>query len=167
MSLNQLDFHSKTIGDNTFYIRPLPAFKAANLSGELAAVLLPLISGIAPLVSSDKGLDDLNSDEVAPVVTGAFSSLSGDKVESLLKKLLVQGKTVSVETPDNDDARLLTEDLANEVFSANVQDMFVLAFEVIKTNFGGFFDKISALSGPLTTKMAEMKEKLISTESST
>lgn len=167
MSLNQLDFHSKTIGDNTFYIRPLPAFKAANLSGELAAVLLPLLSGIAPLVSSDKGIDDLNSDEVAPVVTGAFSSLSGDKVETLLKKLLVYGKTVSVVTPDSDDAKLLTEDLANDVFSANVQDMFVLAFEVIKTNFGGFFDKISALSGPLTTKIAEMKEKSINTESLT
>lgn len=164
MSLNQLDFHNKTIGDNTFYIRPLPAFKAANLSGELAAVLLPLLLGIAPLVSSDKGIDDLGSDEVAPVVTGAFSSLSGDKVEALLKKLLIHGKTVSVVTPDNDDARLLTEDLANEVFSANVQDMYILAFEVIKTNFGGFFDKISALSGPLSTKAKKVAEKLINTE---
>lgn len=166
MSLNQLDFHSKTIGDNTFYIRPLPAFKAANLSGELAAVLLPLLSGIAPLVDSDKGINDLNSDDVAPVITGAFSSLSGDKVEALLRKLLIHGKTVSVVTPD-DDAKLLTEDLANEIFSADVQNMFVLAFEVIKTNFGGFFDKISALSGPLTTKLAETKTKLINTESST
>ncbi|MCX4355841.1 MAG: hypothetical protein OSJ43_06405 [Oscillospiraceae bacterium] len=167
MSLSQLDFHSKTIGDNTFYIRPLPAFKAANLSGELASVLLPLLSGIAPLVSSDIGIEDLGSDEVAPAMNKAFSNLSGDKVESLLKKLLIQGKTVSVVTPDDEDAKLLTEDLANEVFSANVQDMFVLAFEVIKTNFGGFFDKISALSGPLTTKVAEMKTKLTSTESST
>lgn len=163
MSLNQLDFHSKTIGDNTFYIRPLPAFKAANLSGELAAVLLPLISGIAPLVSSDKGINDLDFDDVA----GAFSSLSGDKVEALLKKLLVNGRTVSVVTPDDDDAKLLTEDLANEVFSANVQDMFVLAFEVIKTNFGGFFDRISALSGPLTGKLAEMIPNLANTGSST
>lgn len=167
MSLNQLDFHSKTIGDNTFYIRPLPAFKAANLSGELAAVLLPLVSGIAPLVSSDKGIEDLNSDEVAPAITGAFSTLSGDKVESLLKKLLINGRTVSVVTPDNGDAQLLTEDLANEVFSSNVQDMFILAFEVIKTNFGGFFGKISALSGPLTTKAAEIAKKLADTESST
>lgn len=167
MSLNQLDFHSKTIGDNTFYIRPLPAFKAANLSGELAAVLLPLLSGIAPLVDSDKGINDLNSDDVAPVITGAFSSLSGDKVEMLLKRLIIHGKTVSVVTPDDDDAKLLTEDLANEIFSADVQNMFVLAFEVIKTNFGGFFDKISALSGPLTTKLAEKKTKLINTESST
>lgn len=165
MSLNQLDFHSKTIGDNTFYIRPLPAFKAANLSGELAAVLLPLISGIAPLVSSDKGINDLNSDEVAPVVTGAFSSLSGDKVEALLKKLLINGKTVSVVTSDSDDSKLLTEDLANEVFCANAQDMFILAFEVIKINFGGFFDKISALSGPRTIKRAETKKNLTNTES--
>ncbi len=164
MSLSQLDFHSKTIGKNTFYIRPLPAFKAANLSGELVAVLMPLLSGIVPLVSSDKGIEDLMSDEVAPVVTGAFSTLSGDKVESLLKKLLIQGKTISVITSDGDkEATLLTEDLANEIFCSNVQDMFVLAYEVIKTNFGGFFDKISVLSGPLIAKMTEKTTPLINT----
>ena len=33
-----------------FYIRPFPAFKAANISGELASVLAPLLSGVFALL---------------------------------------------------------------------------------------------------------------------
>lgn len=39
----------KVIGENTFYIRPFGAFAAANISGELAALLSPILAGIAPL----------------------------------------------------------------------------------------------------------------------
>ena len=38
----------KVIGENTFYIRPFGAFAAANISGELAALLSPILAGIAP-----------------------------------------------------------------------------------------------------------------------
>ena len=44
----------KVIGENTFYIRPFGAFAAANISGELAALLSPILAGIAPLFG---GLD--------------------------------------------------------------------------------------------------------------
>ena len=47
-TMKQLEPHSKAIGENTFYIRPLPAFKAANMSGELATLILPLLTGLAP-----------------------------------------------------------------------------------------------------------------------
>lgn len=40
----------KVIGENTFYIRPFGAFAAANISGELAALLSPILAGIAPAV---------------------------------------------------------------------------------------------------------------------
>lgn len=167
MSLKQLETYSKTIGENTFYIRPLPAFKAANLSGELAALAMPLLSGIAPLVSSDKNITDLNTDEVAPALSGAFSSLSGDKLEKLLRKLLIESQNVSVSTPDDDKAEILTEDIVNEVFCSEVQDMYVLAFEVIKINYNGFFNRLSVLSGPLTDKLEKMTEGLKNTGSST
>ena len=42
----------KVIGENTFYIRPFGAFAAANISGELAALLSPILAGIAPLWTS-------------------------------------------------------------------------------------------------------------------
>ena len=34
----------KVIGENTFYIRPFGAFAAANISGELAALLSPILA---------------------------------------------------------------------------------------------------------------------------
>ena len=44
---------------------------------------------------------------------------------------------------------MLTEDLANEVFCEDVQDMFLLAFEVIRTNYNGFFKKLGGRFGSL------------------
>lgn len=149
--MKQLESRSATIGENTYYIRPLPAFKAANMSGELAALVLPLLAGLAPAFTggnADKGLFDIDLEEAAPAITNAFSSLSGDKVEVILKHLLLGGKTVSVQTPNDEKPQLLTEDVANEVFCEEVQDMFLLAFEVIRINYNGFFKKLGTRFGP-------------------
>ena len=143
-NLKQLETREVTVGENIFYIRPLPAFKAANMTGELAALVLPLVSGLAPLLSDvdtekeGNGLLDIKVEDAAPAIAGAFSSLDGDKVEKILKHLLIAGSNISVEQP-GEKVRLLTEDLANEVFCTDVQDMFILAFEVIRTNYNGFF----------------------------
>lgn len=154
--MKQLEPRTATIGEYTFYIRPLPAFKAANMSGELASLLLPILTGLAPLAGGDnegKGLLDIDLEAAAPAVTGAFSSLSGDKVEQILKHLLIAGKNISYEENDGDGkAKLLTEDIANEIFCEEVQDMFLLAFEVIRTNYNGFFRKFTARFGPVTER---------------
>lgn len=154
--MKQLEAHSKTIGENTFYIRPLPAFKAANMSGELAALVLPLLAGLAPLMggeNKDKDLFDIDLEKAAPSIAGAFESVSGDKLEAILKHLLIAGKNISFETPDSEKPQLLTEDLANELFCEDVQDMFLLAFEVIRTNYNGFFKKLAARFGPAMQTM--------------
>ncbi len=159
-TLKQLEYREVTVGENIFYIRPLPAFKAANMTGELAALVLPLISGLAPLLSavdSEKegnGLLDIKVEDAAPAIAGAFSSIEGDKVEQILRHLLIAGSNISVEQP-GEKARLLTEDLANEVFCTDVQDMFILAFEVIRTNYSGFFKKLGDRFG----KVAEWAER--------
>ena len=147
-NLKQLETREVTVGENIFYIRPLPAFKAANMTGELAALVLPLVSGLAPMLSAvdtekeGNGLLDIKVEDAAPAIAGAFSSLDGDKVEKILKHLLIAGSNISVEQP-GEKVRLLTEDLANEVFCTDVQDMFILAFEVIRTNYNGFFKKLA------------------------
>ena len=48
MALKQMEAQKVNIGDNTFYIKPFPAFKAANITGDLASVLLHrwLVMGI-------------------------------------------------------------------------------------------------------------------------
>ena len=133
------------LGNNRYYIRPFGAFVAANLSGELAGVITPIIGSLAPLASGGD-LMDLDISVAAPALVSGFSSLSGDKIEAILHKLLTKHKNITVEI-DGADAQTLTDDLVNELFCGDAQDMFVLAFEVIKVNYSGFFDKLSTLSG--------------------
>ncbi|MBQ4121647.1 MAG: hypothetical protein IJD35_06500, partial [Clostridia bacterium] len=55
--MKQMEVTEKKIGESTFYIKPFPAFVSANISGELAALITPMLSGLAPLVGgiSDDG----------------------------------------------------------------------------------------------------------------
>ena len=43
MALKQMEPTKETVGGYNFYIKPFAAFKAANLTGELASVLAPLL----------------------------------------------------------------------------------------------------------------------------
>lgn len=85
--MKQLEPREVKVGENIYYIRPLPAFKAANLTGELAALVLPLVSGLAPLIAAvdpdkeDNGLLDIDVEDATPAVASAFAQLDGDKVE--------------------------------------------------------------------------------------
>lgn len=151
--MKQLEVTQKKIGDAMFYIKPFPAFTAANISGELANVIAPLFGGIASALGGNTKTEDIMSmemDEAMPAITNAFSGLSGEKFERLMKKLLIDSKNISVECEATEgDTKLLTYDLANEVFCGEVQDMYILCFEVIKLNFNGFFKKLGARFGNL------------------
>lgn len=172
--MKQLESREVTVGENIFYIRPLPAFKAANLSGELAALVLPLVTGLTSLIPAGttaenmgNGLFDIDVKDAGPAISAAFSSLSGDKIEAILKHLLIAGKNISVEVP-GERVQILTEDLANEVFCEDVQDMFILAFEVIRTNYNGFFKKLGGRFGPVVEALKQtVTLSQTSTESST
>lgn len=172
--MKQLESREVTVGENIFYIRPLPAFKAANLSGELAALVLPLVTGLTSLIPAGttaenmgNGLFDIDVKDAGPAISAAFSSLSGDKIEAILKHLLIAGKNISVEVP-GERVQILTEDLANEVFCEDVQDMFILAFEVIRTNYNGFFKKLGGRFGPVAEALKQtVTPSQTSTESST
>ena len=158
MTLKQMEVTEKKIGDSTFYIKKFPAFTAANISGELVSVLAPVIGGIAAVAGKDiadgdkqANILDTDIEDALPAFSQAFSSLSGDKFERLMKKLLIDHKNVSVESEVTEgNVKLLTYDLANEVFCGDVQDMFILCLEVIKLNFNGFFKKMAAQFGGLT-----------------
>lgn len=172
--MKQLESREVTVGENIFYIRPLPAFKAANLSGELAALVLPLVTGLTSLIPAGtsaenmgNGLFDIDVKDAGPAISAAFSSLSGDKIEAILKHLLIAGKNISVEIP-GERVQILTEDVANEVFCEDVQDMFILAFEVIRTNYNGFFKKLGGRFGPVVEALKQtVTPSQTSTESST
>lgn len=147
MALKQMEAQKVNIGDNTFYIKPFPAFKAANITGDLASVFSPLIGVIAPLVGNGD-LMDVDVNKAAEALSGS-TAINGDKLESLMSKLLL-GENIVIEYEDDDGKthqEKLNRDLADEVFCGNVQDMFVLCVYVIKLNFNGFFERLATLSG--------------------
>ena len=102
--MKQLTPIVKEIGDTKYYIRPFPAFTAANMTGDLANVATPMLAAIAPIAvkalgSEDKKVLDADIAEMAPSLQGAFSGLSGDKLEHLCRKLLVEHQNISVFVP--------------------------------------------------------------------
>jgi hypothetical protein len=145
------------VNENHFYVRPFPAFRAANISGEVIKVIIPIIGSVLPFVSTSGDTSVLDTDlaTIAPEITKAFESLSGDAVEKLLRDLLVKGNNIAVDF--NGETKPLTEDLVNELFCGEVQDMYILAFHVIRINYGGFFGKLGTQSG----KVAELAQKLM------
>ncbi|WP_313579963.1 phage tail assembly chaperone [Lacrimispora sp.] len=168
--LRQTEPKQVTVGGYDFYIRPFPAFKAANLSGELASLLVPLLASLAPLVQgegeddgSDIDLLDIDITEAAPGIVKAFEGISGDKIEKLLRKLLISNGHIAVLLSNEDggtEAEVLKEDLVNELFCGEMQDMFLLAFEVIRLNFNGFFKKAGNLFGKVAGAGSKMRKIL-------
>jgi hypothetical protein len=144
----------KQIGEYTFYVRPFPAFTAANISGELTGALAPALAMVVPLAMQGDETDVMSLDVSA--LSGALSGLSGDKIENLLKKLLTKHNNISVETEEG--VKPLNNDLANEIFCGSVQDMFILAAEVINVNFSGFFAKLGSQFG-FQKIVAELKKE--------
>ena len=131
--LRQTEPKKETIGDYNFYIKPFPAMVAANLTGDLASLLTPVLAALLPLVGNgnenqeddngDSGLMDIDVDQAAASMA---KSMEGED---------------DVETGEFEQ-EILDMDLVNELFCGEVQDMFVLAFYVIRLNFNGFFKKL-------------------------
>ncbi len=150
--MKQFDTITKNFGGNSFFIRPFGAFDASRITGELSATLIPLISGLLPAVSNANDVDDLKDvnidyDRLGPSLASSFSSLDGEKLEHLLRLLLVDKNNISVRIGGETEVRALTYDIANDIFAGDLQDMFMLAVEVIKVNFNGFFKKLADRSG--------------------
>ena len=143
----------KNIGGNVYFIRPFGAFTSANLSGELMSVITPVLATIAPVFanaasqSGDSSFLDHDAEIAAPAIANALSNVSGDKIESLLRKLLTKHGNISVQISGEREAQPLTDDMADELFCGDTQDMFILAFEVVKANYSGFFGKIAGRFG--------------------
>ena len=156
--MKQMETTTKEIGNYTFYLKPFPAFLAANISGELASILLPMVGALVPAVTKmmkdsdtenimDFDLENLDAGVMVPAMTKAMFGMSGSQVERFMKKLLTDNKNISVDNPETGRTELLTFDLANELFCMDIQDMYLLCYEVIKLNFSGFFKNLGSRFG--------------------
>lgn len=141
----------KEIGGYTFYIRPMSAMKCASLSGDLAAVVVPLLSALLPLAGGE--IEDINIVEAAPAIAGAFSALSGERLQKLIAALLIDERKIGVEGPGINGATMMDEKTMDIVFAGNAQNMFVLAFYVINANFGDFFGSLGTQYGGAIEKL--------------
>lgn len=176
--LKQMEPKHERIGDYDFYIRPFPAMVAANLTGELASMLTPVLAALIPLVGNgengeggeDGGLLDVDVNTAAASMAKSMEGFSGAKVESMMKKLLVAHKNIVVELPvldedgvetDEAEQEILDMDLVNEIFCGEVQDMFVLAFYVIRLNFNGFFKKLAGRFGKVGEALAKKTRQIL------
>jgi hypothetical protein len=177
--LRQTEPKQETIGDYNFYIRPFPAMVAANLTGDLASMLTPVLAALLPLVGngdgegdgdSDGGLMDIDVDQAASSIAKSMDGFSGNKVEAMMRKLLVTHKNIAVEIPVYDEydtptgeyeQEILGMDLVNEIFCGEVQDMFILAFYVIRLNFNGFFKKLAGRFGKAGEDLVKKTRKIL------
>lgn len=149
------DSKKVTIGGVDFYIYPFPAFKAAYVSGELVKLASPLLGGLGALANvgeDGKSIFDSDLEKIAPAIAGAFNSLSGDAVEGLLRKLLTTYNNVAV-TKSDGRTQWISEDDINEIFCAEIQNLYLLAFEVIKVNYGSFFKNLGSRFGGVSEKI--------------
>lgn len=157
---------TKTIGDYNFYIRPFGAMTASKMTGDLAALVTPMLGAVAPLIgkslnAEDGSLLDINVEDLGPVLSNAFSSLTGDNLERMMGELLIDHKNIYFDSVDSHETKLLNRDELDEIFCMELQDMFLLAFEVLKLNYSGFFRKLASRYGNLD----EIMEKLASRNS--
>lgn len=177
--LKQMEPTHEKIGDYDFYIRPFPAMVAANLTGELASLLTPVLAALMPLVGNgdngedgkeDGGLLDVDVNTAAASMAKSMEGFSGARVESMMKKLLVAHKNIVVELPvldddgvetDEADQEVLDMDLVNEIFCGEVQDMFILAFYVIRLNFNGFFKRLADRFGKAGEALAKKTRQIL------
>lgn len=74
----------------------------------------------------------MDIEEAMPAISSALSTISGDKVERMMRRLLIDQQNISVQGEDTDgNTVILDKDLADEVFCGELQDMFILCYEVI------------------------------------
>lgn len=143
-----------TIGEYKYWIHPFSAMKAANVSGEVLKVAMPILGAVLPLASKGKLSLDTDVASLTTAFGNSLSGLTGDECEKLFRKLLIDNRNIAVENNE-----WLTEDVLNERMIGNIVDLYALAWEVIKLNFGDFFSKVFKvnLSGSAPNIQAKTK----------
>ena len=145
----------KELDGYAFYIRPFAAFTSSRVFTDILSIISPLAMSLLPALFDDseedeeKSLLDMDLEKAAPFVIKAFSSIDSDKMENTIKALLIREKNIHVGKAgdSSDDLTLLDHDTVNALFTGNLASMYLLAFEVIKVNYGNFFKKLSSQSG--------------------
>lgn len=135
----------------TFYIAPFPAMLSVRVSAALTKTLSPVIGGVMALfgVESDEENSVLDTDvaDAMPAFIKAMEGVNPNEWENTMRMLLLDNENIVIVHKDCPEGEIMTEDVMNARFAADVAGLYRLAFEVVKLNFGSFFGKFSSLSG--------------------
>lgn len=161
------------ISGTSFFIAPFPVFVSVRITAMLTKVLSPVLGGLVALLGSgnnEEGTSESDAMEEAaaaiPTFTDAMSSLNPYDFEKLMRELLITSRTIVWKNDQQPDGEILIEESLNALMAGNSQDVYILAYHVLKVNFKGFFEKFKSLSGNPTVKALLKKAELTGTEDS-
>lgn len=161
-----LDKTEVTIGKNHFYVSPFPAFVSVRVSASLTKTLAPVLGGIVALLGGDEksstndedsSVLDIDIADAMPAFAKAMEGINPDEWEKTMRLLLIDKSNIAVKNEEYPEGVLLSEDIMNSIFAKDVSGLFKLAFEVIRLNFGTFFDKFNGLYGHHSVQKAIQK----------
>lgn len=165
INLKQQEVSEYTIGEYTFYVKPFSAMKSVNISADLTKTIGPAVGGIFSLLGSVAGEDNPGGDvesvlsridpqKAVTVLREALTTLDGDDLERVVRRLLIDYHNVSVSGPMTEDKAVpMDMNIFNDVFCCETQNIYLLCWDVINLNFGSFFGDMKLRFGDLTGVM--------------
>lgn len=135
------------VGENEFFVHPFSAFDSIGLSGDLLKIASPILSALnsSMLENGTGDILDIEIESIAPVIAGAVQSLNGEVVKDLMRKLLLS-ENVAFNDKETGEAKWLKESDCDDLFE-DIIEMYMLAWNVIKVNYGSFFGSQGRLFG--------------------
>lgn len=130
------------IGDKEFAMSKIPAFQANGIILKLQKLVLPVIGEVA---GGAKGgsVNLLDMD-----VRGAFDILSAKLDESVMSDIVMPMFKAAQVACVSDNIKLDSSAAIDKVFTVDtLGDMYELIFEVLKFQFGNFFQQLAARFG--------------------
>jgi len=157
--MKRLETVQKNISGIRFYIRYFGSFYAAEISGDLTKVFLPILAAL--FGGSDEEKSVLDTDIAELDIAKTMSNFDGKTVRTLVTKLLIADENISFDDPETKENLKLDYDAADELFAGDLAGMFKLCAEVIKLNYGSFFGSLGIQSGNLQEKISEAMKKTL------
>ena len=135
--------HTVIIGDKEYAMTKIPAFQANGIALKLQKIILPIFGEVAG-ESKGKKTSVLDMD-----VRGAFNILSAKLDESVMSDIVLPMFKLSQVACTSENLKLENDAAINRVFvdADGLSDFYELIFEVLKYNFGSFFQKLAARFG--------------------
>ena len=146
---------TKNIGGVDYVIHPFPALQVINFEFQIAPVIIPVITGLLPLLSdlqgNNKNIMDL---DISMITGGIMQGLGAMKPETFLKFAI----DMLSKTYLRAGGELLTEAKINDHFQGRIKDIYLLIFEVMKANKFSFFELGAGGIGMGITNISEKSD---------